>query len=244
MPLILAIEPDRRQAAQLTGLIRHHTSAELVLADTTARAIDAIGQRVPDLVLVHALLSPQDDAALAAALRVVAGARDVQMLTIPVLGAAKKTTSSHRVLSILRREHPQASSPDGCDPTVFAEQIASYLERGVRSDEPFEPAVACEEQPSAAEVPDAMPETARGDEMIALEEALSSLIEELSAEDATDTHQAPKLEPEPPPEWAIKERTDWGELIESLRGDLERLDANIKPRNGSPPAWPHAASRL
>ena len=85
MALILAIEPDRRQAAQLTSLIRRHTGAELVLADTTERAIGAIGHRVPDLVLVPALLSPQDDAALAEALRAIAGAAHVQTLTIPML---------------------------------------------------------------------------------------------------------------------------------------------------------------
>ena len=64
MPLILAIEPDRRQASQLKKLV-HSVGAELVLAETTERALDAIGNRIPDLVLVPALLSPQDDAALA-----------------------------------------------------------------------------------------------------------------------------------------------------------------------------------
>ena len=52
MSLILAVEPDRRQAAQLTGIIRHYVGAELILADTTEGALGAIGRRVPDLVLV------------------------------------------------------------------------------------------------------------------------------------------------------------------------------------------------
>lgn len=129
MSLILAIEPDRRQAAQLTGLIRRHTAAELILADTTERAISAIGQRVPDLVLVPVLLAPQDDAALAAALRVVAAAAHVQTLTIPLLGAPQLKRSAHGVLSLLGRDQLRGSSPDSCDPTVFAEQIVSYLER-------------------------------------------------------------------------------------------------------------------
>src|SRR6185503_19271880 len=84
MPLILAVEPDRRQAAQLTGLIRHHVGVELILADTTEGALMAIGHRMPDLVLVPALLAPQDDAALASALRVIAAATHVRTLTIPV----------------------------------------------------------------------------------------------------------------------------------------------------------------
>src|SRR6185503_13775155 len=96
MPLILAVEPDRRQAAQLTGLIRHHVGVELVLADTTEGALTAIGRRVPDLVLVPALLAPQDDAALASALRVIAAAAHVRTLTIPVFDNGVRKTSSRK----------------------------------------------------------------------------------------------------------------------------------------------------
>src|SRR6266704_1635177 len=51
----LAIEPDRRQAAHLTGVVRQKVAAELILAETTEGALDAIGNRVPDMVLVPAL---------------------------------------------------------------------------------------------------------------------------------------------------------------------------------------------
>jgi hypothetical protein len=92
---------------------------------------------MPDLVLVPALLSPQDDAALAAALRVIAAAAHVQMLTIPVLASARPTSRAGGMLSSLRRGKPRAAEPDGCDPAVFADQIASYLE------------AAAQERPSA-----------------------------------------------------------------------------------------------
>jgi hypothetical protein len=126
MPLILAVEPDRRQAAQLTNVIRR-VGAELVLADTTEHALDAIGSRVPDLVLVPALLSPQDDAALAGALRVIAAAAHVRILTTPVLGGSTKRKSSGGVLAKWRRGGDEALSTDGCDPAVFGEQISDYL---------------------------------------------------------------------------------------------------------------------
>ena len=132
MPLILAIEPDRRQAAQLSVVVRKRVHAELILVETTERALDAIGNRMPDLVLVPALLSPQDDAALAAALRVIAAAAHVQMLTIPVLGTSRPAVSAGGMLSVLRRGKTKAAEPDGCDPAVFAEQIASYLERAAQ----------------------------------------------------------------------------------------------------------------
>ena len=132
MPLILAIEPDRRQAAHLTSVVRRRVGAELILVDTTERALDAIGSQVPDLVLVPALLSPHDDAALATALRVIAAAAHVQMLTIPVLGAPRPSERSAGVLAGLRRDRSRSAEPEGCDPTVFAEQIASYLEHAAQ----------------------------------------------------------------------------------------------------------------
>jgi hypothetical protein len=157
MPIILAIEPDRRQAAHLTALVHRRVQAELILVPTTEDALDAIGNRVPDLVLVPALLSPQDDAALAAALRVIAAAARVQMLTIPVLGPPRPPAKSGGgVLSALRRDKSRSAETDGCDPAVFAEQIASYLERA----EEERPAVMVQPEPDApaAAMPAEVPE--------------------------------------------------------------------------------------
>ena len=127
MPIVLAIEPDRRQAAHLTAIVRHQVGAELVLADTTEGALDAIGNRVPDLVLVPALLSPQDDAALAAALRVIAAAAHVRTLTIPVLASGTTRAAAGGMLAKWRKVRAASPEPDGCDPAVFGEQISTYL---------------------------------------------------------------------------------------------------------------------
>ena len=170
-PLILAIEPDRRQAAQLSVLVRKRVHAELILVDTTERALDAIGNRMPDLVLVPALLSPQDDAALAAALRVLAAAANVQMLTIPVLGAAKAAPKSGGMLSALRRGRKSAE-PDGCDPDVFAEQIASYLERAVQERAEAADKVAAGRHADVAQVA----ETARPDFIAAFDAATDGTV--------------------------------------------------------------------
>jgi hypothetical protein len=128
MSLILAIEPDRRQVAHLISIVRHVLGAELVVADTTERALESIGNSVPDLILVPALLSPQDDATLAAALRVIATAAHVQMLTIPTF-AAPKPKPKKGMLSAFRRKPVDDAPIEGCDPKVFAEEIASYIER-------------------------------------------------------------------------------------------------------------------
>lgn len=132
MALILAIEPDGQQAAHLTNLVRERVRADLVLAETTERALIAIGNRVPDLVLVPSLLSPQEDAALAGALRAIAEAARVQMLTIPVFASAAPQKKAG-VFSKLRRGRSQSAGTDGCDPAVFGEQIAAYLAEAAAS---------------------------------------------------------------------------------------------------------------
>src|SRR5215470_2695842 len=126
MPIILAIEPDKRQAAHVSAIVRHRVGAELILADTTEGALDAIGSRAPDLVLVPALLSPQDDAALAAALRVIAAAAHVRTLTIPVFANGISQEGRGGLLSRWRRGRSEPTQ-SGCDPAVFAEQISDYL---------------------------------------------------------------------------------------------------------------------
>src|SRR3954453_23787215 len=128
MPVILAVEPDRKQAARLAAIVRHHVGAELVLADTTERALDALGARIPDMVLVPALLSPQDDASLAAALRVIAAAAHVRTLTIPVLASGVSHAPKLGMLAKWRKGRDASPEPDGCDPAVFAEQISAYLQ--------------------------------------------------------------------------------------------------------------------
>jgi len=156
MPLILAIEPDKRQAAQLKVLVKNRLHADLVLADTTELALEAIGNRIPDLVLVPALLSPEEDGALNAALRVIAAAAHVQTLTIPVFASAstkKATVKTGGLLSKLLTNKSEGA-PEGCDPAVFGDQIAAYLaeiaaDRDARGfdDDDFEDAPA---KPAAA----------------------------------------------------------------------------------------------
>src|SRR5262245_43248705 len=135
MPLILAIEPDRRQASQLNAVVKGRLHADLVLADSAERALKELGDRIPDLILTSALLSPTDEVVLGDRLRKLNGvAAHVQTLTIPVLAGPSPRTRSRAggMLSALRRGKSQEdATPDGCDPSVFAAQCAEYLERAV-----------------------------------------------------------------------------------------------------------------
>ena len=135
MPLILAIEPDKRQAAQLKVLVRTRLRADLILADTTELALEAIGDRIPDLVLVPALLSPQEDGALAAALRVIAAAAHVQTLTIPAFATSHAKKAPVKTGGLLAKllAGKTEGAPEGCDPAVFGDQIAAYLAEAAAS---------------------------------------------------------------------------------------------------------------
>lgn len=131
MSLILAIEPDKRQAAHLTAIARQRLKTEIVLGESAERALALLGDRIPDLILTTALLSPKDEGAIADRLRELdTRAAHVQTLAVPVLATPQRPSAvrGRGVLSALRREKPGASA-DGCDPAVFAEQIEAYLER-------------------------------------------------------------------------------------------------------------------
>jgi len=128
MPLILAIDSDRRQSEQLAALMRKSLKVELVQATSAGEGLHALRDRVPDLILTSPLLSPFDDGVLDEYLRELGTqAAHVQTVRIPVLSAVSKPSA--RTLFSLRRTKTPSTAPDGCDPKVFADEIAQYLAR-------------------------------------------------------------------------------------------------------------------
>lgn len=130
MPLILAIEPDRRQAAKIAALAKNPLRADLLVAESTEKAFVALGSRVPDVILTSLLLSPKDEAALDDRLRRLdAAGTHVQTLVIPVLGTAVRGAREGGLLKRLTGSKRRGAAPDACDPAVFAAQITEYLDR-------------------------------------------------------------------------------------------------------------------
>src|SRR4026208_1566008 len=108
MPLIVAIEPDRRQASRLAKV---PLNVELIVADSTERAFATLGGRVPDLILTSLLLSPNDEAALADRLRELDtfGAR-IQTLVVPVLAAGPRRSARKTGSGLLKKLRGPASN--------------------------------------------------------------------------------------------------------------------------------------
>lgn len=124
MSLILAIEPNKSQAHQLSALVRSHLKAELVTAATASAGLSALGDRIPDLILTPALLGLRDETALTERLRELGSAAShVQTLAVPILASGSRGTGG-----LLGRKQ-KGDSDHGCDPAVFAEQIRVYLQR-------------------------------------------------------------------------------------------------------------------
>ncbi|MGE5246244.1 MAG: hypothetical protein ACM3SQ_18615 [Betaproteobacteria bacterium] len=175
MPLILAIEPDKRQASQLVALAHNPLDADIVVADSAERGLSEIGSRVPDVILTSALLSPKDETVLAAWLRRLdAAAAHVQTLTIPVLAAATRRPRAQSGETVFKRLRGRTKrvAPDGCDPRLFAEQIAEYLERAEAEREAYA-AAARRPHPPESVAADGPPATG-----IASESAASFGVEE------------------------------------------------------------------
>lgn len=131
MSLILAVEPDRRRGRQLASLVRRYTNADIVVAQSGAAALSAIGARVPDLILTPALLPSHDDAVITSWLRELGdAAAHVQTLAVPILSESDSAPrEGGSILGKLLDRNESGAAGHGCEPSVFADQIKVYLER-------------------------------------------------------------------------------------------------------------------
>src|SRR4029079_3152427 len=121
-----------RQATILKRLIRDSVHADLIVVDSRDAAIAAVDERVPDVILLTALLSPRDEAEIISHLRTLSGVEHVQTHTIPQLASSTQdgedAAPQGGLLVGLRRK--KASDPiPGCDPQAFAEEIGTFIAR-------------------------------------------------------------------------------------------------------------------
>ncbi len=133
MPLVLAIEPDLRQATILKRIVRDKVHADVAVVESPDAALAAIGARIPDVLLLSALLSPRDEDELIAHLRALDGADHIQTHTIPQLAstAADQESGGRKGLLGVFKRKKDAPQPivAGCDPDMFAEEISAFLQR-------------------------------------------------------------------------------------------------------------------
>ena len=129
MALVLAIEPNAVQANTLRNLLGTRADTDVVVVASTDAAVAAIDERVPDLVLVGALLSPRDEDPFIAHLRTLPDAGHLQTLTIPQLRQSSGGTGRFRSIFSKRKKRRTDEASGGCDPTRFGDEIAADLAR-------------------------------------------------------------------------------------------------------------------
>ena len=129
MALVLAIEPDSVQADALRDVLRTRADTDVVVVGSTDAAVAAVDERVPDLVLVGALLSPRDEDPFIAHLRTLPDAAHLQTLTIPKLRQPSGETRRFGSLFSRRKRRRANNAAGGCDPTQFGDEVAAYLSR-------------------------------------------------------------------------------------------------------------------
>jgi CheY-like chemotaxis protein len=151
MSLILAVEPDPRQATRLSAVLRGRRDTRVVIAESATAAIEAIDGHIPDVLLTSQLLAPQDEQRLADWLRELGpAATHVHALTIPIFAGPVKHEPQRGLLSSFRRQKP---APQGCEPRLFAEHVASYLARGAASREDDAPRELAANPVESTEIP-------------------------------------------------------------------------------------------
>lgn len=131
-PLVLAIEPDLRQAAIVKRIVREKVLADVTVVDSRDAALEAMRTTIPDVLLLSALMSPRDEDELIAHLRTLEHADHLQTHTIPQLASTLNPIESRMprgLLSAFRRKKEPEVAPSGCDPDLFAEEIRVFLER-------------------------------------------------------------------------------------------------------------------
>ena len=133
MALILAIQPDERQAAILSGVVMNQLRADLVLVDSKEAALARIRKRVPDLILLAAELGRPDDEEFAARLRKIKDAEQLRVLSMPSLGYSEEDEepSGGGLLRAFKRKRDETRRR-GRDPKLFAKELLSCLKRAER----------------------------------------------------------------------------------------------------------------
>ena len=127
--LVLVIESDAAQADTLRQLLRARANIDVVIVASKDAAVAAVDERVPDLVLIGALMSPRDEDAFIVHLRTLPDAGHLQTLTIPHLRQTHRRARGVLSMFDRRAKRPTDAAAGGCDPMQFGSEVAAYLSR-------------------------------------------------------------------------------------------------------------------
>jgi hypothetical protein len=148
---VLAIESHEEQATLLRDLVARQIRGHLTLVDSVDAAFVAIDRRIPNLILVSALMSPRDEAELISRLRTLPRLASVEVLFTPLMARPDEMYGQPRSW-FKSAARAQMKAPN-CAPATFANQLTTYLARAQRpSTAPFPASPVTRERRSAVRV--------------------------------------------------------------------------------------------
>src|SRR5262245_39607748 len=129
MSRLLVVQPDSLQADLLREALQGRAGEDVVVAESLDDALSSIDQCVPDVVLVPTLIPAALEDYLIAYLNTIPNAGHVQILGLPRLERPGDPVEPQaRSRFPWRRERgPQVVATPSCDPSVFAQDVISYL---------------------------------------------------------------------------------------------------------------------
>lgn len=123
----LAVEPDPSQARALEAMLSARIGGTLRVVASIDEAFTALGERIPDLILMSPLLAPQDEEQIVTRLGTLGvDASHVRLLSIPRVGDNAAPPEKKRRFG-WNMQKGTSNAGSGCDPIAFANDVAEYL---------------------------------------------------------------------------------------------------------------------
>lgn len=161
MSYVLAIEPNQGQASVLRDII----ASKVVVVGSVESARAAMEDGMPSVILVNALLPPEQESDLMDQLRGLPHQAAPEILITPVFSESERKNSILPGLGRFGRRQVRRPASDGNARLIFSEQLSAYL------------SLAQVRRESAAFVPDPEPEPAPEPELSGAERRASARIE-------------------------------------------------------------------
>jgi len=130
---IVAIEPDSGRSVSLKRALDQQIDADVLVVPSVEQAVRAICRRPPDLVLISAGLSSDDEKSISAYLKGRTNTSHIQLITLPEFvkrdEAAPVAPAAATGAVVRFRPRGQVTVTPQCDDAAVRGVVAEYLER-------------------------------------------------------------------------------------------------------------------
>lgn len=127
MSYVLAIEPNQGQANVLRDIVTTDTASKVVVVGSVESAMAAMEHGIPSVILVNALLPPNEESDLVERLRSFPSYAAPEVLITPAFSESERKHSVLAGPGRFGRHRARQPRPTGCARLSFTEQLSTYL---------------------------------------------------------------------------------------------------------------------